>query len=111
VKQGKGTTGAILDRVVAQLRAEAPFWRLSPLQAGALLLLSMWPWMIQALFPEAAGLGLIPVIVFIPIAYLMGATVASWLGYEIGFSLAVFAQAYVCLACWRIRRAYRKHHA
>jgi hypothetical protein len=81
VKQGKGTTGAILDRVVAQLRAEAPFWRLSRFQAGALLLLSMSPWMIDALFPEAAGLGLIPVIVFIPIAYLTGEwpiVVARW---------------------------------
>jgi hypothetical protein len=94
-------------RLAARLRTEAPLWRLSLLQAGALLLLSICPWITEALFPGAAGLGLIPILLFIPVAYLAGSMAVPWPGYEIGFSLAVFAQAYVCLACWRIRRAAR----
>jgi len=104
-------SASILGRLVAQFGGELSYWRLSPLQAALLVLLAAWPWLIQASFPPSSaveGLSFFPVIVFIPIGYLVGGTQMWWPGgYQVGFSVAVFLQAYICVACWRIRRAYK----
>ena len=106
------TDGApMLDRLRSRLKAEMPYWRLSPWQAALLGVLAAWPWLIQSTFPPSGaveGLSFLPVMVFIPIAYLVGGTQMWWPGgYQVGFSVAVFAQVYICLACWRIHRAHR----
>jgi hypothetical protein len=104
--------GSLVSRVVAQATGELHYWRLSVFQAAMLLLIAVWPWLVQWLHPTAeatSGLAFLPIIVFVPVGYLVGGSQTWWPGgYQVGFSVAVFLQAYVCLACWRIRRAHRE---
>lgn len=68
----------VLFALVARLKSELPYWRLSTAQCGGLALLAAWPWlMIHAAIPGADVLAFVPVIVFVPIAWLLGSTCVS----------------------------------
>ena len=74
---------SIRSTVVAQVARELPYWRLSLFQATVLLLIAVWPWLIQWLFPTAeasSGLAFLPIIVFVPVGYLVGGSQMWWPG-------------------------------
>ncbi len=104
---------ASLVRLRQRLADESRFFRLSRRQAIVLLLLAAWPWFVHAFVPDENELALLPVILFLPIGYLFGALAVTaapdWrFAYPAGVSFAVFVQAWLLLASWRVRRAVRK---
>lgn len=89
--------------------AELPLWRLRHWQLALLICWATWPWLAQWFFPDNSTLALAPIIVFLPIAYLVGSLVSAALpgfghAYTLGMSFTIFFVAYLVIVSWRQRR-------
>lgn len=109
----------MFDSVVAKLKqrfiGELPFWRLNVWQFLLLLLLAIWPWLSMWVIPNNKWLAFVPVIVFMPFAYVGGAMLTQALpksmaefSYAAGVSLTIFFLAYLVLIIWRQRRGKKQ---
>jgi hypothetical protein len=91
---------------------EWPLFRLSPLQFLFIALLSLWPHLAHFAARATDWVAWLPIVIFMPLAYLLASSLAALahgapVGYAVGLSLAIFAQAYLILVSWRQRRARR----
>lgn len=90
----------------ARWRIEREVWHLRPWQLVGLLLLSAWPWVMGAAFPDSQWVAMAPVIVFMPLAYLGGSALHALVpdlpvAYPLGASLTIFFFAYLLVVSWR----------
>jgi hypothetical protein len=98
-------------------------WHLSLLQGFLITIISLSPTLgaqiISSLFGDkspAIILALLPALPFLPFGWVGGIIFAALfsnpslkpLAYYTGFSLTVFALAYICLVNWRYHRAKKK---
>ena len=106
-----------MQSVVAYLRdrfiAELPLWRLRWWQLTLIASWAAWPWIAGWLFPGDTDIAFLPVIVFLPFAYLVGGIFAAAFpdfshAYEFGVSFTVFLVAYLVIVSWRQRRAKKR---
>lgn len=102
---------SIFVRLRQRFFSEMPLWRLHSWQLALIALLSVWPWLVQALFPGHETLSLAPVFVFLPVGYLVGRLFealfpVSW-AYPLGVSATIFLVSYLAVVSWRARRGKR----
>lgn len=102
----------MLEGLRRRFLAELPLWRLSRRQLLLVLVWSAWPWFSLWLLPQDAFWPLLPVVVFLPVAYLVALVVelafpALPHPFTWGLSLSVFALAWLGIVSWRQRRGVR----
>jgi hypothetical protein len=106
----------MLAYLKARFKKELPLWHLKPWQFSLLVLWATWPWLCNWILPNNSFISLLPVIIFMPIAYLGGGLFVAMLpgwgpAYALGVSLTIFTLAYLGLVSWRqgkIRKALRQ---